>query len=71
MQGTPTHPPASTLALAERAHAIVDLIDVVLRGLEACQAAFKEGDKQTMMWRDELESCGAQHGSESLNVRQV
>jgi hypothetical protein len=32
--------------------------------MEAIEHAFKEGEKQTMIWREELETCAEQQGSE-------
>lgn len=61
--GTPAPPPRSTLALAESADMLETLLDVILRGLEAAQNAFKESEKQTMIWREELETCADQQGS--------
>lgn len=35
-----------------------------MRGLEAIEAGWREGYKQTMIWREELEECGKLQGSE-------
>lgn len=43
--------------------------DTVLRGLEAIEAAWREGCKQTTIWREELEECGKLQGSESTMSR--
>lgn len=59
-------PQDQNLILAGIAHRMSDYLDVILRGLENAQAAQKEGSKQTMIWREELETCGEQQGSESL-----
>lgn len=32
------------------------------------QAVIKDGEKQTFLWRDELEICGEQQGSEWVRV---
>jgi hypothetical protein len=41
---------------------------MAMRGLESVEHAFKEGEKQTMIWREELESCGEQRGRESFGA---
>jgi hypothetical protein len=51
------------LKLAETCDRLGGFIDTILRGLEAVGDAFKEGEKQTMIWREELETCGEQQGS--------
>ncbi|WOO81875.1 uncharacterized protein LOC62_04G005390 [Vanrija pseudolonga] len=66
--GTPTPTPRSTLALAESADKLETLLDVILRGLEAAQNAFKESEKQTMIWREELETCAEQQGMSTPDV---
>jgi hypothetical protein len=58
-----------TLALAQVSDLIAELLEVVLRGLEGAEHAFRDGEKQTMIWREELETCGEQQGSESKFVR--
>jgi len=50
------------LKLARSCDRLSGFIDIVLRGLESVGDAFKEGEKQTMIWREELESCGEQRG---------
>lgn len=67
--GTPAVPPASILRLAQRSDALARLLDSALLGIESIQAAFKEGEKQTMLWREELETCGQQQGSEWPRTR--
>lgn len=54
----------SFLRLAQISDRMADLLNIILRGLEACQNAFKEGVKQTMIWREELETCAEQQASE-------
>ncbi|KAL1412364.1 hypothetical protein Q8F55_000108 [Vanrija albida] len=66
--GTPAPPPPSTLALAESADMLETLLDIILRGLEAAQNAFKESEKQTMIWREELETCAEQQGMSTPDV---
>lgn len=58
-------PQDQTLVLAGIAHRMSDYLDAVLRGLENAELAFKEGAKQTMIWREELETCGEQQGCRS------
>lgn len=62
--GTPSPTPPSILALAERSDRLASLINVLFRGVESIEAALRDGDKQTMIWREELETCGQQQGSE-------
>ena len=54
------------LKLARSCDRLSGFLDIVLRGLESVGDAFKEGEKQTMIWREELESCGEQRGGEFL-----
>lgn len=51
--------------LSEIANKMCDYLDSILRGLENAEAAYKEGAKQTMLWREELETCGEQQGGGS------
>ena len=44
---------------------ISDLLDTVLKGIEAAEHAFREGQKQTIIWREEVETCAHQQGSKS------
>lgn len=62
--GTPRPLSLSILGLAQRADRLTLLLDVVARGCESSQAVIKDGEKQTFLWRDELEICGEQQGSE-------
>lgn len=55
-------PSDQNLILAGIAHMMSDYLDAILRGLENAELAYKEGDKQTMIWREELETCGEQQG---------
>jgi len=55
------------LKLARTCDRLSGFLDIVLRGLESVGDAFKEGEKQTMIWREELESCGEQRGCESFS----
>lgn len=57
-------PEDQTLVMAGIAHRLSDYFDTILRGLENADAAHKEGAKQTMIWREELETCAEQQGSE-------
>ena len=56
-------PIEQALVLADIAHRLSAYLDIILRGLENAEAAYKEGGKQTMIWREELETCGEQQGS--------
>ena len=44
-------------------------LHVILRGLEAAEHAFRDGEKQTLIWREELETCAEQQGSEWSFIR--
>lgn len=61
-------PQDQTLVLAGVAHRMSDYLDAILRGLENAELAYKEGAKQTMIWREELETCGEQQGCESRSA---
>ena len=37
---------------------------MILRGLEAAEHAFRDGEQQTLIWREELEACAEQQGCE-------
>lgn len=52
------------LSLAQVSDRITGLLDIVLRGLESAEAAFREGEKQTMIHREDLETCAKKQGSE-------
>jgi hypothetical protein len=56
------------LKLARTCDRLSGFLDIVLRGLESVGDAFKEGEKQTMIWREELESCGEQRGCINANT---
>ncbi|CAK9782409.1 hypothetical protein CC85DRAFT_314014 [Cutaneotrichosporon oleaginosum] len=66
--GTPEDVPSAILEVAVRADKIAHLLDPVFRGLESCAAAYRDAEKQTMVWREELEACGEQQG---MSVRVV
>ncbi|ORY33369.1 anaphase-promoting complex, cyclosome, subunit 4-domain-containing protein [Naematelia encephala] len=50
------------LSLALASERLSGYLDIVLRGLEAAEHAFREGEKQTMIWREDLEACAEQQG---------
>lgn len=59
-------PPAPVLRLAENARRCRHALDIVLKGLEGCERAYREGvAKPAMLWREELESEGKRHGGAS------
>lgn len=66
--GTPEQLPSFILGHAQRANSITQLLETVVRGFESMQAVIKDGEKQTFLWRDELEICGEQQGSEWVRV---
>ncbi|ORX40520.1 hypothetical protein BD324DRAFT_647447 [Kockovaella imperatae] len=41
---------------------ISEMLDVVLRGISVAHHHFREAGKQTMIWREEVETCGEQQG---------
>ncbi|WWD19682.1 hypothetical protein CI109_104144 [Kwoniella shandongensis] len=53
----------ATLSLAKVSNKIMGYLDVVLRGLENAEAAFREGEKQTMICREDLETCAQQQAT--------
>ncbi len=38
-------------------------LEAILRSLEAAEHAFRDGEKQTLIWREDLETCADQQGS--------
>lgn len=54
----------ATLRFAQSNDRICRFLNIVLRGLEVNDHAFKEGEKQTMIWREELETLADQQGGE-------
>ncbi|KAK8853269.1 hypothetical protein IAR55_003972 [Kwoniella newhampshirensis] len=56
------------LYLAKVSDKIAGLFDVLLRGLESAEAAFREGEKQTMICREDLETCAQQQATSILDV---
>ncbi|RXK35659.1 hypothetical protein M231_07089 [Tremella mesenterica] len=50
------------LLLARISDKMAQLLDVVLKGVEAAEASFRDAEKQTVIWREELEICGDQQG---------
>ena len=54
------------LDFAETASRLSLLLDVLLRGLETAEHSFTDGEKQTMIWREELETCAEQQGSKHV-----
>ncbi|OXG13990.1 hypothetical protein C366_04983 [Cryptococcus neoformans Tu401-1] len=64
----PSIPSVELLSLAQVSDRITGLLDIVLRGLESAEAAFREGDKQTMIHREDLETCAKQQGTSIPDV---
>lgn len=61
-------PHPAVLKLAKSANRLTSLMNAVLRGLTEAESAFRESEKQTMIWREELESCGLEDGSKFMFV---
>ncbi|KIR81389.1 hypothetical protein I306_01624 [Cryptococcus gattii EJB2] len=61
-------PTAELLSLAQVSDRITGLLDIVLRGLESAEAAFREGEKQTMIHREDLETCAKKQGTSIPDV---
>jgi hypothetical protein len=59
-----SRPSRSLLTLAQMSDRMAGFLEIIIRGLESAQHAFAEGEKQTMIWREELETCGEQQGGE-------
>jgi hypothetical protein len=55
------------LRVAQSSDKLLGLYNTVLRGFDAVETAWREAAKQNMIWREELETCGSQHGCESGN----
>ncbi|KAL7418520.1 hypothetical protein Q5752_006978 [Cryptotrichosporon argae] len=64
----PPAPDAAVLALAQVSDTLCGLFEGVIRGIEAMEAAVKDGEKQTMLWREEVETCGEQQGMTRVEV---
>lgn len=64
----PSIPSAELLSLAQVSDRITGLLDIVLRGLESAEAAFRDGEKQTMIHREDLETCAKQQGTSIPDV---
>ncbi|WVR07625.1 hypothetical protein IAU60_004667 [Kwoniella sp. DSM 27419] len=58
----------SILALAQISNRMVGLLNTVLRGLENAEQAFRDADKQTMICREDLETCAGQQGTSIPDV---
>jgi hypothetical protein len=52
------------LRVAHLSDRMSGLYNTVLRGMDAVEGAWRECAKQNMIWREELEGCASQHGSE-------
>lgn len=63
--GRGTRGDTPNLRLAQSCNWLEGFLNTILRGLEAIEHAFKEGEKQNMIWREELETCADQQGSGS------
>ncbi|WVF72936.1 hypothetical protein IAT40_007754 [Kwoniella sp. CBS 6097] len=50
----------AVLGLAQSSDRMVGLLDIILRGLENAEQAFRDGEKQTMICREDLETCAQQ-----------
>ncbi|BEI94663.1 uncharacterized protein CcaverHIS019_0702440 [Cutaneotrichosporon cavernicola] len=66
--GTPSNVPPAVLEVAMRADTITRLLDPVFRGIESCAAAYRDAERQTVVWRESLESCGQQHNVSTRDV---
>lgn len=55
------------LRVAQSSDKLLGLYNTMLRGLDAVETAWREAAKQNMIWREELETCGSQHGCECGN----
>ena len=57
---------ATSLAVAAVAESMSALFETLILGFEAAVLAWKDGARQTVIWREELETCGEQQGGEYL-----
>ncbi|TYJ53254.1 hypothetical protein B9479_006122 [Cryptococcus floricola] len=64
----PSPPSREVLEIAQVSDRIVGLLDTVLRGVEGMELAFREGEKLTMIHREELETCAKQQGTSISDV---
>ncbi|WRT70155.1 uncharacterized protein IL334_007149 [Kwoniella shivajii] len=61
-------PTQGLLELAKASDKMVGFLDVILRGLENAEVAFREGEKQTMICREDLETCAQQQAMSTFDV---
>ncbi|WVQ74239.1 hypothetical protein IAR50_003835 [Cryptococcus sp. DSM 104548] len=64
----PSPPTREVLEIAQTSDRIVGLLDTVLRGVEGMELAFREGEKLTMIHREELDTCAKQQGTSISDV---
>lgn len=58
------------LKMAKNCLRLKDMLDIVLRGIEACQGHWRDGmDKENTRWIEELEESAKAHGGEQLPRR--
>jgi hypothetical protein len=50
------------MRLAQNSKRLKEILDIVLKGVEGAQAAWKEALKQGELWKDEMEECVAAAG---------
>lgn len=55
---------AMTERIVRQANRVFDCLEIMHLAVEAVEGSWKEATRQTMLWREELESCGAKHGCE-------
>ncbi|WVW86265.1 hypothetical protein I302_108307 [Kwoniella bestiolae CBS 10118] len=61
-------PSEGLLEMSKISDKMVYLLNIVLRGLENAEIAFREGEKQTMICREDLETCAKQ---QAMSIQDV
>lgn len=64
----PVPAPVTTMTerIVRQANRVFDCLEIMHLAVAAVEGSWKEATRQTMLWREELESCAAKHGCESL-----
>ncbi|OCF61367.1 hypothetical protein L486_01015 [Kwoniella mangroviensis CBS 10435] len=63
-----SEPSQEMMELSKISDKIVHLLDIILRGIENAEIHFREGDKQTMICREDLETCAKQ---QAMSIQDV
>ncbi|WWC94956.1 hypothetical protein V866_001808 [Kwoniella sp. B9012] len=63
-----SQPTREILELSKISDKIVHLLNIILRGIENAEIHFREGEKQTMICREDLETCAKQ---QAMSIQDV